>query len=222
MRIASGATAVPRRALEPTDRIAEVLFGLIMVLTFTGSLSIAESGRDDVRAMLIGALGCNLAWGLIDGVLYLMACASERGSERRTLRALREARDPGEARRIVGDALPAALASAFEPEELERAGWRLRSLPEPAGRVRLSAADWRAAAAVFLLVTLSTLPVSLPFVFVRDLALAMRLSNAVAIAMLFGLGAAYGRLLGGSPWRVGVAMVALGCVLVAITIALGG
>ena len=39
-----------RRVIEPAERIAEVLFGLIMVLTFTGSLSIAESGSDDVRA----------------------------------------------------------------------------------------------------------------------------------------------------------------------------
>ena len=51
-----------RRVLEPIDRVSEVLFGLIMVLTFTGSLSVAEAGRDDVRTMLIGALGCNLAW----------------------------------------------------------------------------------------------------------------------------------------------------------------
>jgi hypothetical protein len=51
-----------RRVLAPIDRVSEVLFGLIMVLTFTGSLSVAEAGRDDVRTMLIGALGCNLAW----------------------------------------------------------------------------------------------------------------------------------------------------------------
>jgi len=57
-----GAAVGSKRALEPSERIAEVLFGLIMVLTFTGSLSIAEAGRDDIRAMLIGALGCNVAW----------------------------------------------------------------------------------------------------------------------------------------------------------------
>ncbi len=50
-----------KRALEPIERISEGLFGLIMVLTFTGSLSIATAGRDDVRAMQLGALGCNLA-----------------------------------------------------------------------------------------------------------------------------------------------------------------
>src|SRR5262245_28378312 len=61
-----------KRPLEPIDRISEVLFGLIMVLTFTGSLSVAEAGHEDIRTMLIGALGCNLAWGVIDGILYLM------------------------------------------------------------------------------------------------------------------------------------------------------
>ena len=32
-----------RRVLQPNERISEVLFGLIMVLTFTGSLSVAEA-----------------------------------------------------------------------------------------------------------------------------------------------------------------------------------
>jgi hypothetical protein len=70
-----------KRVLEPIDRVSEVLFGLIMVLTFTGSLSVAEAGRSEVRTMLIGALGCNLAWGIIDGVLYLMAAWRKKGGD---------------------------------------------------------------------------------------------------------------------------------------------
>ena len=85
-----------KRVLEPYDRVSEVLFGLIMVLTITGSLSVADAGRDDVRTMLIGALGCNLAWGIIDGLLYLMGCLSEQGSGIRSLRALRKAVVPAE------------------------------------------------------------------------------------------------------------------------------
>ena len=83
-----------RRVLEPDERIAEVLFGLIMVLTFTGSLSVAEADRADVRTMLIGALGCNLAWGIIDAVLYLMGSLSEKGTGLLTFRAVRKATDP--------------------------------------------------------------------------------------------------------------------------------
>ena len=33
-----------KRVLEPSERIAEVLFGLIMVLTLTGSLRVATGG----------------------------------------------------------------------------------------------------------------------------------------------------------------------------------
>jgi len=37
-----------KRVLDPAERTAEVLFGLIMVLTFTGSLSVSSAGPADV------------------------------------------------------------------------------------------------------------------------------------------------------------------------------
>ena len=49
--------------LNPVDRISEVLFGLIMVLSFTGAISASTDARDDVRELLWGALGCNLGTG---------------------------------------------------------------------------------------------------------------------------------------------------------------
>src|SRR5436853_1108511 len=108
-----------KRVLEPIDRVSEVLFGLIMVLTFTGSLGVAEAGRDDVRTMLIGAVGCNLAWGIIDGVLYLMGCLAEKGRGLLMFRAVRQAADPSEGQRHIIDALPPAIASVLKPAELE-------------------------------------------------------------------------------------------------------
>src|SRR6187402_1973635 len=103
-----------KRVLDPIDRVSEVLFGLIMVLTFTGSLSVAEAGREDVRAMLIGALGCNLAWGIIDAVLYLMGSMAEKGSGLRALHAVRKSTDPQAAHRVIADALPPVVASLME------------------------------------------------------------------------------------------------------------
>ena len=87
---ASPGWSINNPVLDPADRIAEVLFGLIMVLTFTGSLSIAEAGRQDIRAMLIGALGCNTTWGIIDAVLYLMGSFAEKGRNLKTYRAVRQ------------------------------------------------------------------------------------------------------------------------------------
>lgn len=213
---------VSRRALEPIDRISEVLFGLIMVLTFTGSLSVAESGRAEVRLMLVGALGCNLAWGLIDAIMYLMGCLTERAQRLRTLQAVRGAATPDEGRRLVADAVPPAIAVALPSDALEAVRRHLAGMAEPPAVPRLHADDWRGATAVFLLVFLSTVPVVLPFVFVRDAHVALRVSNAIAVAMMFLTGYGFGRLVGNRPWLTGVVMVALGAALVSLTMALGG
>jgi VIT family len=211
-----------KRLLEPSDRIAEVLFGLIMVLTFTGSLSVAEADRAEVRTMLIGALGCNLAWGIIDAVLYLMGSLSEKGTGLLTFRAVRTATDPNQAHRLIADALPSAVASVLDPAELETIYQRLKQLPEPPGRARLHKDDWLGGLGVFLLVFASTFPVALPFIFMHEAGPALRLSNAIAIALLFILGYAFGRRATHNPWLMGISMVALGAFLVGMTMALGG
>ena len=211
-----------KNVLDPIDRVSEVLFGLIMVLAFTGSLSVAESTRDDVRAMLIGALGCNIAWGIIDGILYLMGSLAEKGTGLRTFRAVREATDPAEAQRLIAGALPSAVASVIQPAELEALNQRLKQLPAPPEQARLSKDDWLGGLGVFALVFASTFPVTIPFMFMQHLGPAMRVSNAIAITLLFITGYAFGRITGRRPWVFGLWMVILGVVLVGMTIALGG
>ncbi len=211
-----------KHVLDPTERITEVLFGLIMVLTFTGSLAVAEAGRDDIRTMLIGALGCNLAWGIIDAALYLMGCLAEKGRGLMAFHAVRRATDPLEAQRLIAGALPPVIASILQPLELEAMHRRLKELSEPPSRARLRKEDWLGAMWVFLLVFLATFPVAIPFIVMRHAAPALRVSNLIAIVMLFMLGSAFGRSAGRSPWMMGILMVILGAVLVVITIALGG
>jgi VIT family protein len=210
------------RVLEPIDRVSEVLFGLIMVLTFTGSLSVAEAGRDDVRAMLVGALGCNLAWGLIDAILYLMACLAEKGRSLATFRAVRGTQDASRRQQLVADALPPLVASLLKPEELEEIRARVLQLPEPAEPEPLQTRDYVGALGVFLLVFLSTFPVAIPFMVMTDARSAMRVSNAIAIVLLFLTGYAFGRISGRHPLWVGCGMVVLGLLLVGLTMALGG
>src|SRR5437016_607765 len=210
-----------KRVLDPIDRVSEVLFGLIMVLTFTGSLSVAEAGREDVRTMLIGALGCNLAWGIIDALLFLMGALAERGRSLMTFQAVRRAGDPQRAQRVLADALPPLVASILNPNELAAMHDRLKQLPEPPQRARLCKEDWLGALGIFLLVFLSTFPVVIPFIVMRNAMPALRVSNLIAIAMLFMTGWAYGRITGHRPWLVGILMVIVGGVLVGITMALG-
>jgi hypothetical protein len=211
-----------KRVLDPVERVAEVLFGLIMVLTFTGSLSAATLGKSEIRTMLFGSLGCNLAWGIIDGVLYLMGCLAERSQRLHILQSMRKTSDPQEAQRLIADALPPLVASVMQPAELEAIHQRLNQLPEPPAQAGLRKSDYLGGLGVFLLVFLSTFPVVIPFLLMQHAWWALRVSNAVAIVMLFFTGSAFGRCTGRRPWVMGIIMVLVGAAMVGLTIALGG
>jgi hypothetical protein len=212
---------LPRRVLDPIDRTSEILFGIIMALTFTGSIRVADAGREDVRAVLVGAIGCNLAWGLVDAVMYLMAAFMARARLRLTLNAIRR-HTPEAARHLIVGLLPSALSSALTAADVETLRQRVNQQALPSTEAPLTRADWLGAAGVFLLVCLSTFPVVVPLMLVREPQLALRLSNAVAVLMLFILGTLLGRYAGRPGWRSGLEMVGVGLVLVAITMALGG
>jgi hypothetical protein len=209
------------RILEPMDRISEILFGLIMALTFTLTLGVVTADRIQVRTMLLAALGCNLAWGIIDASVFLMARFNQRGRNAMQLRAVRTAADIADAHRIIANALPPVLASVLPPGQLELMRQRLLQLPEPE-RPRLTKRDGLGAMGICLLSFLSTFPIVIPFTLIGDARLALRLSNAVAIGMLFVCGYALGRCAGFRPWATGLLMVAVGLVLVGLAIALGG
>ena len=172
--------------------------------------------------MLLGALGCNLAWGIIDAVFYLMACFSERGRGLLTLGALHQASSAAEAHQIVASALPPLLASVLSSSDLETLRERLAHVSDIPQRPRLSKREWLGALGVFLIVVLSTFPVIVPFALIADAGRALRTSNMIAVIMLFMAGYAFGRYAGHRPWRMAIAMVLLGGTMVGFTISLGG
>jgi VIT1/CCC1 family predicted Fe2+/Mn2+ transporter len=210
------------RVLDPMERISETLFGLIMVLTFISSLGVATADNIKIQTMLAGALGCNLAWGIVDGGLYLLARINDQGRHILTLRAIRQAADHEAAQRVIADALPEELASILPPEELELMRQKLQLLPEPSERPRLTRRDWIGALRLCLLSFLSTFPVVVPFIFLSDAKVALQVSYAVAIVMLFCCGYAFGYHSGLRPWAAGLSMVAVGSALVSVVVALGG
>jgi hypothetical protein len=210
------------RVLDPSERISEVLFGLIMVLTVTASISVASQDHASIRTMLVGALGCNLAWGIIDGGMYLMARLHETGNEILMIRAVRDATTLDAAYRILAGALPPVLAPSLMREQLERMRQNLHQIREPYGQARLTKRDAVGAVAVLLLVFLSTFPVVIPFIFIGDARTALRASHAIAVAMLFLCGYSFGSYAGLRPWATGLVMIVVGGALVGVAIALGG
>jgi VIT1/CCC1 family predicted Fe2+/Mn2+ transporter len=209
-----------KRALDPVERVSEVVFGVLMALSFTGALSVATAGGEEVRTMMLTALGCNLAWGLTDAVMFLVGTAVERSRKVALLRRLVEAESEAESHRLIADALPERLAGGAGPAALEALRRHLIAAPLP--RPGLAWDDCAAALEVFGLVVLATFPVVIPFVLFHETVLALRVSNALAVATLFAGGFVLGRYAGSAPWRFGFTMAAIGVMLVAAIIALGG
>jgi VIT1/CCC1 family predicted Fe2+/Mn2+ transporter len=211
-----------QRVLDPVSRISEIIFGVLMALSFTGALNAATAGREEVRTVMLTALGCNLAWGLVDAVMYLVATMTGRGRNLTLLHRVQSAAKLEDAYASIAEALPGRLPDAIGPEGLEDMRSRLAALQDVPTRVRLHKDDYAGAVGVFLLVVLSTFPVVVPFIFISELALAMRVSNGVALVMLFIGGFQLGKYAGGVAWKTGLAMAAVGGVLVSIIMALGG
>lgn len=211
-----------KRLLDPIERITEILFGLVMVLTITCSFSVGGGGRTEVRQMLIGALGCNVAWGAIDAILYVLARFHAHGQKIMALRAARDPDNPERAYHVIADTLPPLLASVTTPVELEVIRLKLRTLPEPPNRPQLTKKDLLGGLGVFLLVLVATLPVVLPFVLIHEPSRALRISNGTAVLLLFITGYLYGHHTGHRPLWSGLIMTVIGGVMVGLTIALGG
>jgi VIT1/CCC1 family predicted Fe2+/Mn2+ transporter len=210
------------RVLDPVDRVSEIIFGLLMALAITGSLSVAGAGRDEVRTMMFAAIGCNIAWGLVDGIMYLVQTLTERTRNVNLIARLHGLADADAAHRIIAEALPGRLGEQAGPQALEALRQRLLALPANSLDARLRGEDYVGAFEVFILVVLSTFPVVIPYAFIDELKLAMRVSNLVSLLMLFAGGWILARHSGGRPWTSGLAMAAIGAALSVAIIALGG
>lgn len=213
--------------LDPGSVMGELLFGLIMTLTFTlgAGLVIEEEGRAGAREMLVGILGCNLAWGIIDGVLYVLGQLFERGRLRRLVSsALASGSDDAGRALFAGELDP--LLVPVTPEGTRHdlyttmlAGARSNE-PAP-NRVRRD--DLMGGLAAGLLVFACSFPAVLPFALLDDPRLALRISNAILIALLFWVGHRMAQKhTMAQPWLTGLVFALLGVFLVAIAIPLGG
>lgn len=214
------------RYLDPGETLGEVLFGLIMVLTFTvGGRLLMLGGEFDTTELVVGAIGCNIAWGVIDAVLFVLGSLFNRSQRARFYRALRSARSEAEALAMVQEEFgledePLAVL----PEDGARLYQSILTLTAHAApaRARLRRRDILSAFVVFVLVSATALPGVIPFFLLQDPDLALRLSNSVLVLLLFLVGYWWAHYTDARPWRVGLTVMTLGASMVLIAVALGG
>jgi hypothetical protein len=210
------------RLLNPIERISEILFGLIMALSFTCAISIVETNRIEVKQMLIGAVGCNIAWGVIDAIMYLIVVLAQRGRDLAILNFVRKTSEPGKAIEYIAETFSPEFASVIREQSLEQMRKEIVNAPPQLTSPRLSGKDFKMALGIFLLVFVSTFPVALPFIFISQVHLALRTSNGIAIVLLFIGGWILSRYGGYHKFRTGLYLALTGAGMVFLTISLGG
>jgi VIT1/CCC1 family predicted Fe2+/Mn2+ transporter len=209
--------------LDVGDRLGEILFGLIMALGFTGAVRLGHEEPDN-RTLFMGILGCNIAWGIVDGVMYVLSEVFERGRRARVIQQVRAAPDEAAALQQVAAHLDERLAPVLRDEERRQVyrrvlAWARSATPE---RADIRREDLFGGMAVGIVVIAATLPMVAPYLLFANPHIAARISNAIGLVMLFLLGKTWGKHAGGNSWQIGLGLTFLGMLLVGITIALGG
>jgi hypothetical protein len=218
-------SSILHRNLDPGDTLGEILFGLIMVLTFTVGERLIPSETLDARQLVVGAIGCNIAWGVIDAVLFLLGTLFFRSERARFFRSIQSARDETEAMAAIQEEFGLEEEPlAVKPEDKIRLHQAILALAVHAAPVRakLRASDYSAAFVVFVLVSLTALPGVIPFILLGNSFLALRLSNTLLILLLFVVGYWWGHYTDAKSWQVALAVTLLGVAMVLVAVALGG
>jgi VIT1/CCC1 family predicted Fe2+/Mn2+ transporter len=211
--------------LDPASRLGEILFGLIMVLSVTlaAGLTVAE-GRAGVRQLLVSALGCNIAWGFIDAIMYVMNCMTARAEKARLIEAIQDAPDTPTALDIIRSDIEPRFETLTGAEDREALCASILKYLAHAETPTTSVTrdDLYGALACFWLVILSCLPVALPFLVFSQPTRALRVSNFLLMAMLFVTGHKWAQYAHTNRLVAGVVMAAIGLALTGVAILLGG
>jgi hypothetical protein len=212
-------------ALSPVDRITEIFCGLVMVLTVTllAGKDVAN-GPEGVHTLLRAALGGNLVWGIIDGVVYLMNQRYTRARQARLTAAVRDTSDESDIKRALDEVVDPEMVAPMTAQEASQVFSTLHLLAgrlDPA-RPRLTRRDLAGAFACFCLCFGSALPAMVPFLIFDAPMKALRVSNAILLASLFVLGAIWAKEIGARPLLTGLALLLVGGALVGLQAALGG
>jgi hypothetical protein len=223
---ASITSSFVNKYLDPASTMGEVLFGLIMTLTFTlgAGLTIQEEGREGARQLLIATIGCNIAWGVIDGVFFMLGQLFARGRRLRVIQLVRGAKRDEDAAALVAGELDDLIEKVTTPDERRTLYGRIVQQVR-AGEIqrgRLTRDDLMGGIASFWLVFFASLPAAIPFLFIDNAFVALRVSNAILLGLLFWAGHRFARYTMAPPALTGLLFLLFGAALVAIAIALGG
>ncbi|GDY16355.1 hypothetical protein LBMAG54_12110 [Nitrosopumilaceae archaeon] len=214
--------------LSEGDRLAEIMCGVIMVLVMIGYLRLSLTSGDYIemkKTLILIPLGCNAAWGIIDGILYVLINLIKRGKIYRLSQSVKFKKDQEDAHISIEDDLSSAVGDSLKKEDIEEISDEILKRVDP---IIIEKPEWVTkkdlfvVLLTFVLVVSTAIPLLIPFMILDDLMLAIRLSFVIGLGMLFFIGYTWGKYASRNKIRSGIAMMIIGVVVVGITMVLGG
>jgi hypothetical protein len=213
--------------LSEADVQVEMLCGVIMVLVLIGylKLSLAQDDIEFKKLMMLVPLGCNAAWGIIDGIMYVLVNLRERGNKSKLLSLIKSAKNQTDAMALVRKEFGFAFFDLLNQdtqkniyEEILK-GVTNATIVKPKG---ISKNDLRLVLKTFLIVLSSGVPIVIPFFFLNDVWLAIRISHIIGLVMLFCIGYWWAKFASRHRIRSAIGLTILGVVIVGMTELLHG
>ena len=208
--------------LSEADVQVEMLCGVIMVLVLIGylKLSLGQDGFEFKKMMMLVPLGCNAAWGIIDGIMYVLVNLRERGNKSKLLSLIKSAKDQDNALAVIKKEFGFAFIDLLNKdtqkniyEEILK-GMNNAAIEKPKG---ISKYDLRLVLKTFLIVFSSGIPIVIPFFFLNDVWLAIRISHVIGLVMLFCIGYWWAKFASRHRIRSAIGLTILGVVIVGMT-----
>jgi VIT1/CCC1 family predicted Fe2+/Mn2+ transporter len=213
------------RYITTAGRLQEIIYALIMVLTVTSTVSrTVPDSIEGIRRLVFAVLGCNIAWGIVDGVMYVLTSIFNRDRTSKIIRDATNTVSRSDALSILNREFDPPFEWILDEDRKRRLNEEIldRAVFAPPAAARMNRSDILGGVLCFVVTFLTTLPAVLPFLIITDMHSAIRASNIVALAMLFLVGIEYARFTDKNPIKTAVGLVLLGGVVVLVTILLGG
>jgi len=214
--------------LSEGDRLAEVMCGVIMVLVMIGYLRLSLSAGNNIEmknTLILVPLGCNAAWGIIDGIMYVLINLIKRGKIYRLSQSIKSKKDQEDAHISIEEDLSSTVGDSLKEEDREKISDEILKRVDPTKIEKpewITKKDLTVVIFTFILVISTAIPLIIPLMIFDDLILAIRVSFVIGLGMLFFIGYMWGKYASRNKIRSGIAMIIIGSIVVGITMALGG
>ncbi len=169
---------------------SEPMFGVIMVVCFTSVLRAYPNLAEKViGTVLLSALFCCIAWGLVDGIFYAWEAHYELDKKKKLQARVRAASDPEKTRELVEDDLGDSIVDFMDEADKEQI---YQIIEKKVHKVDLGGVsikeDVTTVLIAFGLVVGSSIIVMLPFLLFSPVMTALKISNVTGIFLLFFMG----------------------------------